>query len=340
VTANSLSVEANQIAQAENTVLRIYGASSFIANTGNITLASETNNFGRLTLVSRAIDRNISIVENGTINLGSVAMGSLGDATTAAATGNGTFTARSVNGDIIDTGLGGAKFGGLIAPAGALNAGAVLVGTGVVSLSAVNGNIELNDPTTDFHTNSTGGVVFNAKNVTLAPLGGTTMWLGNASQASVASGNLTATSAIGNISNAGALSVTGDAFFQSGNGDITMTNSSNNFGTVRFAGRNVSISESGHLTIATGSSATGPATFTTAGGDISIVNRGGTVSLASTALFSASGNITLPKLIQVAGQLTITAAGTKDLSALSIAGDLGGKTPDNFGSGTYLPPGQ
>jgi hypothetical protein len=209
-------------------------------------------------------------------------------------------------------------------------------GTGVVTLSAVAGNITLDDPTTDFPT--TGGVVFNAKNVTLSPLGASNLYLGAAGQTAVASGNLTVTSATGSIYNAGPVNITGDAFFQSGNGDILMTNSSNNFGTVKFAGKIVSVTEAGHLSLVTGSSATGAATFTTSGGDITIVNKGGTISLASTGLFNASGSITLPKLLQVSDTLTVSAAGTKDLSTLSKAGDLAGKDPLNFGTGSYLPP--
>ncbi|MFZ9747992.1 MAG: hypothetical protein ACO3G4_15335, partial [Opitutaceae bacterium] len=77
------------------------------------------------------------------------------------------------------------------------------------------------------------------------------------------------------------------------------------------------------------------------GGNISLVNSGGIVSFngVSTTL-SASGNITLPKLMQAVGVLTINASGTKDLSALSKSADLQGKDPNNSGTGAYLPPGQ
>ena len=88
---------------------------------------------------------------------------------TSSATGNVTIT--SVNGDIIDTGLAGVKPGG---------GTGVNVGTGIVTLNAAKGNITLDDPTTEFPTS--GGVVFNAKNVTLAPLGGATLVLGAANQ--------------------------------------------------------------------------------------------------------------------------------------------------------------
>ncbi|MBI5689441.1 MAG: hypothetical protein HZC55_05035 [Verrucomicrobia bacterium] len=318
IAANSLTVEVNggngNITQSG--WVRTFGSASFSASR-NITLGNETNNFGRLFLATSNTSSNIAVTESGTLNLGRVTM-------PAASTGN--FTATSVNGDVIDTGLGGVRPGGTIASPG----------TGLVTLAAAKGNVVLDDPTTDFPT--TGGVVFSANNVTLSPLGGAALYLGSASGTATATGNLTVTSATGSIYNAGPVNVTGDAFFQSGSGDILMTNASNNFGTVKFAGRIVSITEAGHMSLVTGSSATGAATFTTAGGDITIVNRGGTVSLASTGLFNASGNITLPKLIQVSDTLTVSAAGTKDLSALSISGDLGNKAPQNFGTGTYLPP--
>jgi len=206
-----------------------------------------------------------------------------------------------------------------------------IIGSGSVTLNATNGNIVLDDPTTDFFTSA--GVNFTAMNVTLAPLGTTPLVLGTGN----VTGNLTVKSATGSITNTGVQTVTGDAFFQSGSGDITVTNAGNKFGTVMFAGKNVSIAEADDMAIVTGSSATGT-TILTSGGNITIVNRGGIVTLAKTAFMTASGGITLPKLIQIGDTLTLTAAGTKDLSSLSVSGDLAGKSPINLGTGTYLPP--
>ena len=312
IDANSLTVTAaGELTQAA--AAKVFGTTSFTSTTGNIAVTNTGNNFGRVFVAGNA---GISIVESGTLNLGRVTM-------PAAATGN--FSATSVNGDIIDTGLSNVRPGGTVGGAG----------TGVVSLTASNGNITLDDPTTEFPTS--GGVVFNAKNVTLAPLGGATLVLGAANQTASAA-NLTVTSATGSISNAGAVKVTGDASFQTGTGNIDLTNSGNAFGTVRFAGAVVSITEADDIALASGSSATGAATFNSVGGSISIVNKGGTINLNSTGLFTASGNITLAKLIQANGTITVSAPGTKDLSALSLAGDLAGKAPTNIGTGTYLPP--
>ena len=319
IDANSLTVTTTgttgEITQAA--AAKVYGTTSFTAASGNIAVTNTGNNFGRVFVTGNA---GISIVENGTLNLGRVTM-------PAAATGN--FSATSVNGDIIDTGLSNVR------PGGTVIAGGAGVGTGVVSLTASNGNITLDDPTTEFPTS--GGVVFNAKNVTLAPLGGATLVLGAANQTASAA-NLTVTSATGSIGNAGAVKVSGDASFQTGTGNIDLTNSGNAFGSVRFAGAVVSITEADDIALASGSSATGAATFNSVGGSISIVNKGGTINLNSTGLFTASGNITLAKLIQANGTITVSAPGTKDLSALSLAGDLAGKAPTNIGTGTYLPP--
>jgi filamentous hemagglutinin family protein len=316
IDANSLTVTSTAGRITQSAAAKVFGSTTFSAGT-DITVTNNANNFGRIFITTTGVASNVAVTEMGTMNLGRVTMA-------ASATGN--FTATSVAGDIIDTGLGGVRPAGINGTAG----------TGIVTLAAAAGNITLDDPTTDFPT--TGGVVFNAANVTLSPLGGSALYLGASGQTAVATGNLTVTSATGSVFNAGPVNVTGDAFFQSGNGDILMTNSSNNFGTVKFAGKIVSITEAGHLSLVTGSSATGAATFTTAGGNIDIVNKGGTVSLASTAWFTASGSITLPKLIQVSDTLSVSAAGTKDLSKLSKSGDLGGKDPRDFGTGSYVKP--
>lgn len=316
ITANSLTVTGNNIGQSQPA--KVFGSASFVA-TRNITLNNAANNFGRVSLSSANVDGMISITENGTLNLGGATM---------VASANGTFTATSVNGDIIDTGLAGLKPGGVVGTPGTAFA--------VVTLNAANGNIVLDDPTTDFPT--LGGVVFNGKNVTLSPLGNAPLYLGSSGSTSVA-GNLTVTSAIGNILSSGNISVTGDAMFQSGNGNITLAQSGNKFGTLKFTGNQVAIVESDDTVLVTGSSALGSAQLSS-GGNITVSNKGGTINFNNTVFLSATGSITLPKVIQAVGTLTVNAAGTKDLSLLSKSADLNSKDPTNLGTGTYLPPGQ
>ena len=318
VNANSLTVTSTggtgNITQSQG--LKVFGSASFVS-AGNIVLSNTTNNFGRVALTTSGAAKNITITEGGTLNLGNVSM-------PASATGN--FTATSVGGDIIDTGLGGVRPGGAIGS----------VGTGIVTLAALNGNIVLDDPTTDFPTSA--GVVFNAQNVTLSPLGQANIVLGSANLASVA-GNLTVTSAIGNITNAGDLNIAGTASFQTGNGNITVGQSGNRFGAVRFIGNQVSISQVNDMNILKGSTAIGPAQLASTGSYVTISPDGsGVVSFGNTVGISASSSITLPDAVQAVGQMTVNAAGTKDLSALSIAGDLGGQTPVDLGTGTYVAP--
>jgi hypothetical protein len=212
-------------------------------------------------------------------------------------------------------------------------------GSGVVTLSAANGNITLGDATTDIPT--TGGVVYNAKNVSLTVLGNSTtsLYLGNNSTASSTAGNLTVTSITGSIYNASGANIVagGNATFTAPSGNVTLASSGNQFGTLKFQGNQVNVSQSGDMTVLTGSYATGAAQLAS-GGNVSISNVGGVVSFGNTIGIVANGNITLPKLIQAAGTLTVNAAGTKNLGALSVSGDLSGKTPVNLGTGAYSAP--
>ncbi len=308
--SNSLAVTGNTITQSGP--LNIFGLASFTAVNG-ITLTDSANNFGPVSVNITGINKNVAIVESNTLNFRQVVMPS---------GGNGTITATSLNGDIIDTGLAGAKFGG----------NATGTGSGIVTLSATNGNITIDDPTSDFLSAS--GVVFNAKNVTLSILGSNTtaLILGAAGVSSTATGNLIASTALGSVANAGAFSVGGNAFFQATNGTININQPGVGFGTLKFIGQIVNIAEAGNTDILTGSQAFGAA-FITSGGNINIDSSGGgVVSFGSTAGFQAAGNITL-KSVQAVNTITVTATGTKDLSALSLSSDLNSKTPVDAGTG-------
>ena len=311
IAVNSLTaISGNNIAQSA--ALKVFALATFNA-TNNITLTNADNNFGPISLTTQTVGTNVAITEAGTLNLRSVNF---------PGGGNGTFTANSINGDIIDTGLGGVKPAGLTASPG----------SGIITLLAVNGNIILDDPTTDLPTSS--GVTFNAKNVTLSVLGGvgSNLVVGSNGTTSVATGNLTASSALGNIGNAGALSIGGTGFFQTGNGNITIGQPNVNFGNIRFIGNQVSIAEASDTTILSGSTAYGLAQIQSAGA-ITIDNSSGSVvSFGNNVGLSATGNITL-KSLQAVGNLTVTSPSTKDLSALSLSADLNSKTPIDAGTG-------
>jgi hypothetical protein len=318
-----LAVTGNNISQSAP--LNIFGLSTFNA-TNSIALNNASNNFGPLSLTVLSANQSVSVTESNTMNLRQASM---------PGGGNGTVTLTSLNGDIIDTGLGGVKLGGTVVTS------VPFAGNGAVNLSAVNGNIIIDDPTSDVLT--TAGLSYNAKNVTISVLGspGSNLILGVANQTSTTAGNLTASSALGNIGNAGSLTVGGTAFFQTGNGNISITvptGGNVGFGALRFIGNQVSIQESGNMDILTGSTAFGPANLVS-GGSISIVDAGGgqTVTFGNIVNMGANGNITL-KLTQAVGQLTVSAPGTKDLSALSISTDLNNRAPIFLGTGTNVDP--
>jgi hypothetical protein len=325
MSANSLAVSGNNIAQSGP--LNIFGLSSFTAM-NNITLTNTGNNFGPLVLVSGNANSAIAVTEGSTLNLRSVSVPGGG-------TANATFTGTSLNGDIVDTGLGGVRLGG----AGAVGGGSPTPGNGVVNLSAVNGNITIDDPTSDVLTNA--GIVFNARNVTVSVLGslGSNLVLGATGVPSAVTGNLTASSALGNISNNGPLTAGGTAFFQTGNGNISIAQPGVGFGALRFVGNQVSITEGGNMDILTGSTSFGPANLVSTSGSISVVDAGGgqTITFGNTVNMSAAGNVTL-RLTQAVGQVAVSASGTKDLSALSISTDLNNKTPIFGGSGPNIDP--
>jgi hypothetical protein len=94
------------------------------------------------------------------------------------------------------------------------------------------------------------------------------------------------------------------------------------------------------MDIMTNSTAFGPAVLTS-GGSISVVDAGNgtTVTFGNNVAMNATttGAITL-KLVQAVGNLSVTANGTKDLSALSIATDLNNKVPIFSGAGANIDP--
>jgi len=334
IAANSLTVTANSISQSGP--LNVFGLSSFTAtnavaaNGGGISLTNDQNNFGPISVTVTAPNQSISIVERNTLNLRMVSM---------PGGGNGTFTANSVNGDIIDSGFGGVAFGGTTAAGG----------NGLVSLLATNGNIVLDDFTTSVNVNPSttgGGLIFNAKDVTISLVGavGSNITLGAAGQTARATGNLSVVSVSGSINQNGPVRAdSGTASFQATSGAINLVDVGNGFGTLRFVGNTVSVTESGSILVGSGSSSVGPASLRSVTDSIIIPsNLGGVVSFGSTVRLDAAKNITLTKLMTAVGQVTLFYTGTANLSGLSQTTDLNNIAPINGGSAgsTYVGPGQ
>jgi hypothetical protein len=316
VQANSLSVTANNISQSAP--LSVFGLASFTAGnnttptlsttTGSIVLNDPANNFGPIAITTINGNQAVSITENSTLNLRTVNMPAGGS--------NGTFTANSINGDIIDSGLGFVRLGGTVANNVASS------GSAIVTLTATNGNIVIDDPTSDILTNA--GVAFNARNVTLSVLGtpGATLALGANNTASVATGNLTVSSAQGNIGSTGRFNVGGLASFTTGLGNIQIDQPNIGFGQLAFSGNQVRITEAGNMNILSSSRASGPVQLIS-GGSIEIVPVGTQVATFGNVVNLQATNDIILRAMQALGTVTLVHGGTANLSALRISDLLG-----------------
>ena len=141
---------------------------------------------------------------------------------------------------------------------------------------------------------------------------------------------------------AGNLKVTGSIFIDVGGGNISITGSGNSFGAVQFRGNVVSIAEDTTLNLAGGSVANGNASLSSLG-DITM-SAVGTSVFSGTSVFngslalSAGGKIVAGNSLFVANGLTFRALGAVDLSALSLSGNLNGRTPTNLGAASVKDP--
>ncbi len=175
-------------------------------------------------------------------------------------------------------------------------------------------------------------------NVTLTDTNGTTT-LGTGT-------NVTGTLTIRNSANgaitdggAGNITVGGNVLLDAGSGNIALSGPSSSFGAIQFRGGTVTIAEDKPLNLNAGSVANGSVTLSS---NSDIITSGlGTSTFAgpSTSLtLSAGGNITITNPIFVANGLTFRALGAVDLSALSLIGNLNGRTPTNLGASSYKAP--
>jgi filamentous hemagglutinin family protein len=306
--ADTSSGASKAISQAGNSTINAYGATSFITAGGDITVANSGNRFGGLTLTAAA--GNVTLKELTTVNLKSVST-------------SGVLAVTSEAGNIQDSGT--------------------VLSTGSATFTASNGAITL------------GNASSNYVSVGLTSAGNASIIDGVGSlglAASTVGGALTVsnTAANGNISQSGVLGITGDATFSAttasaSTSSIILNNSANRFGAVQFtAGTGgVIIDEATTFNLKGGSVTYGQATLTT-GGDF--VTSGGTTSrfLSTTAqgltINAINGAITPgANSILVLNGLTVISNVSKNLSALSLSGDLNGVSPTNQGTGTYTGPG-
>ena len=303
-----------QTAYTSGNAITVSGAASFTATSGtspnvvaaNITLANPDNDFGGTVDLSGAM---VSIKDVDDLTLGIVtSTGNLfvtnsGALDLGTSTVGGILTAVSGNGDITQTGA--------------------LTVTGTSTLNAGTGDITLLDAGNDFvgTVTATGDVVqINDKNAltlgTVSTTGDLTVTNHGALNLGTSSvgGNLVANSDAGNITQSGALSVTGTSDLTT-TGDITLTNAGNNFvGAVSSSGDEIA------LTDGTGGLVLGKTVART----LDVNSTGGAIK-QQTAY--TSGNA-----ITVSGAASFTA--TSGTSPNVVAANITLANPDNDFGGT------
>ncbi len=278
--------------------LVVSGTSSLQAGSGAITLTQAGNDFqGAVSLsggATQLVDANqlvlgplavgaLTVSANGPLNLGS---GSL----------SGGLSAISQNGAITQTGAL------TVAGVASVNAGSGSIGLtaandfqGLVSLSG--GSVQVSD------ANALSLGIFNTGTLNVVAAGSLNLGQGS-------TGSLQAQSTAGNITQSGALAVTGSAGVFSGGGDVTLTQASNSFGgLLSLGGGALQVVSAGSLGLA---SFSGSSLTVSAGGALHLGS--GTVSGALNASSSGGG-------LSQSGALTV--GGASNLNAGSGAIALG-----------------
>jgi len=320
-TANGAGQTLNSVAQAAGTTAAIFGNTSITTNGAPITLTNSGNNFGALTLASSGAD--IALTESSTLNINAVNAG-----------GNNKITLVSENGSIIQTATGT----GITGAAGVASA---------ISLTAAKGNITLTG------TNASGGAPLTFSTNGNLAFTDSSQFTKLASGTSVTgTTNLRNTYGVNGLNVAKLSDISGglllngavmiDMTGAAGSGDISINGSGNSFGAIQFRANNVTIAEDKTLNVAAGSLATGTTTLSsladivTTGAGSSYFS-GGSANVTGLTLI-AGGNITITNPITVYNGVTFRALGAVDLSALSVAVNLNGKTPTNLGAASYKAP--
>lgn len=311
------------IGQASGSSIFAFGATSFTTVDRAITVANAGNRFGPITLNSGTAAA--SLREDSSVNLRAVTSGAL--------------TVVSDNGDIIDTGTGS------ITPAGAASFQA---DKGSITLDLANSNYG----TTTLKAGGSASIIDNGGDFALASGSAVTGNLtitnstGNLSFAGLTvGGSLTATTTAGNIAQTGAIKVTGDAEFRASAAasSILLTTDANEFGTLRFlvGTGGAEINQVNNMVLRAGTIANGQVVLYT-GGNFSTTGDGASSFLASTApglKITAVGTIIPgPGSLLVLKGLTVFSNAAKDLSNLSLSGNLVNIDPTNQGAGAYTAP--
>ena len=289
----NLTVSTANAAITQTGALIVPGTANFRAGTGNVTLATATNNFNVVDLSAQGA----SLRDANTVTLGNVAT-------------TGSLT---------------------LVTAGALNqsAGGALAVGGVASLTAgAANNISLSNPLNNFTTvRIVSGNYAQLRDIDSLEIGGgassvtRTLTLNTGGTlgftSAVTAGNLSVTTSNAGVTQSAPLTVAGTSNFATGTGDILLGNASNNFGTVTVTSAgNATLVDANAITV--GASTLGGnlsvkatnSTLTVAG-NVSTASAGGAITFnAGTGTYAQNANI---DVAAGAGNLTIEA----DLLTLS-----------------------
>lgn len=306
----TVTTDGDDITQVAGTSLNVFDTVTLTsAGAGVINLSNSGNRLGAV--IAQTGTGAISLREDTTLNLKSVVT-------------EGVFNATSDNGSIIDT-VDATVASNFIDRAGA--------GTiGVATFSAPNGSITL-----DLAGNDFGTIGFTAGgNVSVIDQTGDLLLA-----ASTVGGTFDVTNTGGNIGQTGTLLISGNTSFTATAGGLTLNNASNRFGALRFVvGGNSIISEETTMNLRSGSVASGGSVTLNTGGDFVTSGPGGSSFTQSLTIAAQGTIIPGPGSLLVVGTLTVFSPSTKDLSGLSLSGNLAGNQPVNLGDGAYTGPGQ
>ncbi len=319
-TLNEAGTLGADILQASGTRINSFGVTSFqTTGAADINIGNTGNRMGGVIAVTGT--GNVTLTESPTLNILSVQTG-----------GTGSLVATSETGSIIDTSFASAAYPTLWNAIG--NANAPMNATFSTPRGDVNLDLAGNNfGTVGFTTSGNVSIVDSVGNTTLAAstIGGTLNVINMQAAAAPIYAYITQT---------GPLAVTGGVTLTTNGGGIQLSNTANMLGGVRFTAGDagVQIAENTTMNLRAGSTSTGPVYLVT-NGDF-ITSGAGASSITNTLTIQAQGTI-----IPGAGSLLVTKTFTvfspalKDLSLLSLSGNLLNLQPINLGSGPYTPPG-
>lgn len=252
-----------------------------VQSTGAITQSGAITAAGNTTLLAPSNNITLNNAANtfGTLALRGVnVVLSENDAT--------NFSISNITGTLAVTSTGAITDSGRIRAAGA------------VSLSAVGQDITLDSPSGSF-----GSLTLTGANVRLVEAAATDL------AASTITGNFALTSS-GLVTQSGVLSVTGTATIVAGANAITLTNASNNFGSLVLSGSNIAVSEGSDTTLGT------------------MIARGA-LSVTSTGTINDDGVITASGKTTIVGTTVTLDSATNTFGTLEVTATSGATLVEN-----------